>query len=80
MPESRSRSSDVQEDNAMAKVGRFHEIGGPEVLWIEDVEVPPPGKGEVQIRIKASGLNRAELMFRTGQYISDPKFPARNGY
>jgi NADPH:quinone reductase-like Zn-dependent oxidoreductase len=64
----------------MARVVRFHEIGGPEVLRIEQVEVPPPGKGEVQINIKALGLNRAEVMFRTGQYISDPKFPARNGY
>ena len=64
----------------MAKVVRFHEIGGPDVLKIEDVEVPPPGKGEVQIRIKALGLNRAEVMFRTGTYISEPRFPARNGY
>jgi NADPH:quinone reductase-like Zn-dependent oxidoreductase len=64
----------------MAKVVRFHEIGGPEVLRIEEVEVPPPGKGEVQIRIKALGLNRAEVMFRTGTYIYEPRFPARNGY
>ena len=64
----------------MARVVRFHEIGGPEVLRIEDVEVPPPGKGEVQIRIKALGLNRAEAMFRSGQYLEEPKFPARMGY
>jgi NADPH:quinone reductase-like Zn-dependent oxidoreductase len=31
---------------------------------VEEVEVPPPGKGEVQIRIKALGLNRADAMFR----------------
>jgi NADPH:quinone reductase-like Zn-dependent oxidoreductase len=64
----------------MAKVVRFHETGGPEVLRIEEVEIPPPGKGEVQIRIHALGLNRAEVMFRTGQYISAPRFPARLGY
>jgi NADPH:quinone reductase-like Zn-dependent oxidoreductase len=64
----------------MAKVVRFHEIGGPEVLKIEDVEVPPPGKGEVQIRIHALGLNRAESMFRIGQYLEDPRLPARLGY
>jgi NADPH:quinone reductase-like Zn-dependent oxidoreductase len=64
----------------MARVVRFHEIGGHEVLKIEDVEVPPPGKAEVQIRVHALGLNRAESMFRSGQYISDPKFPAKNGY
>jgi len=64
----------------MAKVVRFHEIGGPEVLRIEEIEVPPPGKGEVQIRIHALGLNRAESMFRRGQYLEEPKLPARLGY
>ena len=34
----------------------------------------------MQIRIHALGLNRAEVMFRTGQYISQPRFPARPGY
>src|SRR5437016_13424313 len=64
----------------MARVVRFHKIGGPEVLQIEEVEVPPPGKGEVQIAVKALGLNRAESMFRSGQYLEDPKLPARLGY
>lgn len=32
----------------MAKVVRFHEVGGPEALKIEQVDVRPPGKGEVQ--------------------------------
>ena len=64
----------------MARVVRFHKTGGPEVLQVEEVAVPLPGKGEVQISIKALGLNRAEVMFRTGQYISDPRFPARPGY
>jgi NADPH:quinone reductase-like Zn-dependent oxidoreductase len=64
----------------MARVVRFHKIGGPEVLQIEEVAVPPPAKGEVQIKIKALGLNRAESMFRRGQYLENPKFPARLGY
>ena len=64
----------------MAKVVRFHELGEPEVLKIEQVEVPPPGKGEVQIAVKALGLNRAESMFRRGEYVEQPKLPARNGY
>ena len=64
----------------MARVVRFHQVGGPEVLRVEEVEVPPPGKGEVQIRIKALGLNRAESMFRNGQYLEEPKLPARLGY
>ena len=64
----------------MARVVRFHETGGPEVLKIEEVDVPPPGKGEVQMRIHALGLNRAESMFRSGQYLEEPRFPARLGY
>jgi NADPH:quinone reductase-like Zn-dependent oxidoreductase len=64
----------------MARVVRFHQIGGPEVLRVEQIEVPPPGKGEVQIAVKALGLNRAESMFRRGQYLEDPKLPARLGY
>ena len=64
----------------MAKVVRFHETGGPEVLKIDEIEVPAPGKGEVQIRIHALGLNRAESMFRSGQYLEEPKLPARLGY
>jgi NADPH:quinone reductase-like Zn-dependent oxidoreductase len=64
----------------MARVVRFHEVGGPEVLKIEEIDIPPPGDGEVQIAIKALGLNRAEVMFRTGQYISEPRLPARPGY
>ncbi len=64
----------------MARIVRFHEIGGPEVLRVEEVEQTPPGTGEVQIRIHALGLNRAEAMFRSGQYLEEPKFPARLGY
>jgi len=64
----------------VARVVRFHEIGGPEVLRIDDVDVPPPGADEVRIRVKALGINRAESMFRRGQYIVEPKFPERLGY
>lgn len=39
-----------------------------------------PGPGEVRIRVKALGLNRAESMWRTGEYIEEVKLPARLGY
>ncbi len=64
----------------MARIVRFHQIGGPEVLKIEQVDVPPPGPGEVRIAVKALGLNRAESAFRLGQYFEKPLFPARLGY
>src|SRR5258706_120902 len=64
----------------MARIVRFHEVGGPEVLKLEDVEVPPPAADEVQIAVRAIGLNRAESVFRTGFSIEDFDFPARLGY
>jgi NADPH:quinone reductase-like Zn-dependent oxidoreductase len=64
----------------MARIVRFHEFGGPEVLKIENIDVRPPGKGEVRIAVKALGLNRAEAMFRSGRYLEPAKLPARLGY
>ncbi|MEJ0093541.1 MAG: zinc-dependent alcohol dehydrogenase family protein [Methylocella sp.] len=64
----------------MSRVVRFHATGSPDVLRIEDVAIAPPRKDEVRIREKAIGLNRAESMFRSGQYIEDPKLPAGLGY
>ncbi|GAA2731153.1 zinc-dependent alcohol dehydrogenase family protein [Actinocorallia aurantiaca] len=64
----------------MAKTVRFHEYGGPEVLRLEDVEVGEPGPGELSIRVDAIGLNRAEVLFRSGHYIEPVKeFPAGLG-
>lgn len=64
----------------MARIVRFHKIGGPEVLQIEELEVPPPGPQEVRIKVKALGLNRAEAMFRAGKYLEEPKPPSKLGY
>ncbi|WP_213762707.1 zinc-dependent alcohol dehydrogenase family protein [Caballeronia sp. dw_19] len=64
----------------MSRAIRFHRIGGPEVLQIDDVEVSAPKAHEVQIRVKAIGINRAEVMYRTGQYVIEPRFPAALGY
>jgi NADPH:quinone reductase-like Zn-dependent oxidoreductase len=64
----------------MPKVVRFNQIGGPEVLQFDEIEVEAPKAGEVQIRVEALGINRAEVMYRTGQYVIDPQFPAKLGY
>ncbi|RWG91128.1 zinc-dependent alcohol dehydrogenase family protein [Mesorhizobium sp.] len=63
----------------MARAVRFHSHGGPEVLRIEDVEVSPPGPGEVRISVKALGLNRAEASMRRGTYIETPVLPSGLG-
>lgn len=64
----------------MARVVRFYEYGGPEVLRIEEVEAPAPGPGEVRIRVRALGLNRAEAMLRSGTYLEAPAFPSGLGF
>lgn len=59
----------------------FDELGGPEVLRLEEVTLGEPGKGEVRVRIDAIGLNRAEASFRSGTYVYQPNLPAsRLGY
>ena len=63
-----------------AKIVRFHKTGGPEVLLIEELPVTDPGPGEIRLRVKAIGLNRAEVMFREGRYLLDPKLPSGLGY
>jgi NADPH:quinone reductase-like Zn-dependent oxidoreductase len=63
----------------MARVVRFHELGGPEVLRIEAAEILAPGPGEVQIRVKALGLNRAEALLRRGMYIEAAPLPSGLG-
>lgn len=62
------------------RVVRFHEFGGPGVLRVEDLPVGEPGPGELRVRIRAIGLNRAEAAFRAGNYIEKAQLPARIGY
>ncbi len=50
--------------------------GGPEVLALREVPAPEPGPGEVLVRVRAAGLNRADVLQRTGQYPAPPGAPA----
>ena len=64
----------------MAKVVRFDRTGGPEVLKLVEADVRPPGPGELKMDVHAIGLNRAESMFRLGQYLEAPQLPSGLGY
>ena len=66
--------------NETARIVRFHSVGGPEVLKIEEEPIPQPGKSEVRLNVKALGLNRAEVMFRRGEYLETPVLPSKLGY
>lgn len=64
----------------MSKVVKFEQTGEPDVLQLIDEDVAAPAKGEIQIKVAAIGLNRAEAMFRRGQYLEAPELPAKIGY
>lgn len=64
-----------------ARAVLFHELGGPDVLTVERIELAPPAPGEVLLRVEAVGLNRAEALFRAGRYYYRPSLPgSRLGY
>ena len=50
---------------------RIHEYGGPDVLQLEEVDIPDPAAGEAQIRHTAIGLNFIDIYHRTGLYPTE---------
>jgi NADPH2:quinone reductase len=52
----------------MAKAIRFHEIGGPEVLKLENVDVGEPGPGQARVRHTYIAVNFIDIYFRIGRY------------
>ena len=62
----------------MSKAFRYHQHGGPEVLRFEDVEVGPPGPGQVRIRNKAVAVNFRDVLLRKGMHAVKA-FPAAIG-
>ena len=54
--------------------------GGPEVLEGREAADPEPRAGEVRVRVRAAGLNFAEVMARQGMYPDAPKMPCVVGY
>ena len=62
------------------RIVRFAKFGGPEVLSINDEPLKSPGKGDVRIKVKAIGLNQAEVMLREGRYVGKPDDEIEWGY
>src|SRR4051812_31371665 len=54
--------------------------GPPEVLELREAADPSPHAGQVRIRVRAAGINFADLMARVGLYPDAPKLPAVVGY
>jgi len=63
-------------EEPLAKIVRFHETGGPEVLRVEDGDPGRPGPDEVLLEVEAIGLNRSEASFRSGHYLVKANLPS----
>lgn len=64
----------------MPKAVRFHQLGGPENLKLEDLPTREPGSGEARLKVEAVGLNRAESDYYHGRYLERAELPSRIGY
>jgi NADPH:quinone reductase len=63
----------------MVAAVRVHKHGGPEVLTFEDVDIPPPGPGQIRIKQYACGVNYIDTYFRMGMYPSPVGMPFISG-
>ncbi|HEX2572370.1 MAG TPA: NAD(P)H-quinone oxidoreductase [Polyangia bacterium] len=52
----------------------FNGFGGPEVIEVRDVPAPAPARGEVLVKVRGAGLNRADLLQRMGAYPPPPGY------
>ena len=66
--------------NRKTRVIRFHRTGGPEVLQIDEIELPPLKNNEVLLKMDALAISRADILWREGGYVEDPILPAQIGY
>ena len=67
----------MSETTLAVQIPRF---GSPEVMVEREVPLRPPGAGEIQIRVKASGVNFADLLQRAGLYGKVPDLPYAPGF
>ncbi len=54
--------------------------GAPDVLQLQEVETPKPKTDQVQIDVRAAGINFADILARKGMYPDAPKIPCVVGY
>jgi NADPH2:quinone reductase len=57
----------------------LRETGGPEQLELSEVPEPEPGEGEVVVRVRAAGINFADVLVRQGRYPQPPELPTVPG-
>ncbi|HEX6070780.1 MAG TPA: NAD(P)H-quinone oxidoreductase [Longimicrobiaceae bacterium] len=50
-------------------------VGSPDVLEIQERNLPTPGPAQIRVRVRTSALNRADLLQRRGGYPAPPGAP-----
>lgn len=55
------------------------EFGGPEVMKVETVPDPSPGRGQLLLRVRAVGVNPVDAYIRSGAYARKPSLPYTPG-
>lgn len=58
---------------------RIHRFGPPEVVVVEDISKPSPGKGEVLVRVAAAGVAQWDAIIREGKSKVSPQPPLTLG-
>ena len=67
--------------SAKMKAVRLHEVGGPQNLRVEEIELPVPGASETLVRVRAAAFNRRDVFITQGLYpgISLPRTLGSDG-
>jgi NADPH:quinone reductase-like Zn-dependent oxidoreductase len=58
----------------------LREPGGPEQLELADQPDPEPAEGQVLLRVRAAGINFADVLVRQGRYPQAPPLPTVLGH
>ena len=57
------------------KAVRVHRFGPPEVISLDDLPKPEPGRGEVVVRVKAAGIGPWDALIRSGKSVLPQPLP-----
>jgi NADPH:quinone reductase len=57
---------EIEMTSAKARAVRFDRYGGRDVLYVADIDVPSPDRGEVLVEVRAAGINPGEAAIRVG--------------
>lgn len=73
--------SSEQRQGLRGRAVRFDRYGDRDVLYVADVDVPPPGAGQVLVRVRAAGINPGEAAIRQGALdeFAPATFPSGEG-